>query len=54
MKIEKNMLFKGNVNNKIIMIIDANEKHVIYKCMETKRIFSIGRKAFEHCLLQKI
>ena len=52
MKIEKNMLFKGNVNNK--MIIDANEKHVIYKCMETKRIFSIGRKAFEHCLLQKI
>ena len=47
-------LFKGYINGKIIKIINASDKLVTYKCMETGKVFTMGRKAIERCYLEKI
>ena len=59
MTIEKGMVFKGNVNNVCFVVLEVNEKNVIYSVLldgkrisDKKHIF--GRKAFEHCNLTRI
>lgn len=54
MKIEKGMIFKGNVNNELIEVVDVNDKVVRYRCLKNNRVFSYGRKAFEHCDLSVV
>lgn len=54
MDIKRGMYFKGNINGKIIIIINASEKNVTYKDMERGTIFTVGRKMFEHCDLTRI
>lgn len=54
MEIKKGMFFRGDINSKIILIINASEEAVTYKCMESGNIFTVGRKMFEHCYLTRI
>lgn len=51
---EPGMLFKGCMNGKIIKIINASDKLITYKCMETGKIFTMGRKTMERCYLERI
>lgn len=54
MKIEIGMYFQGIVNGKVIKIVNASEQAVTYEDIETGKIFTVGRKMFEHCYLTKI
>ena len=59
MKIEKGMIFKGNVNNVSFEILSANEKIVTYRVLlkggkVSENIHNYGRKAFEHCNLTRL
>lgn len=54
MEIKKGMFFKGDINGKFILIINASKQAVTYKCMESEKIFTVGRKMFEHCYLTRI
>lgn len=54
MEIKKGMLFKGDINGKVILIINASEQAITYKCMESGKIFTVGRKMFEHCYLTRV
>lgn len=59
MKIEKGMIFKGNVNNVSFEILSANEKIVTYRVLLkggkiSENIHSYGRQAFEHCNLTRL
>ena len=51
---EPGALFKGYMNGKIIKIINASDKLLTYKCMETGKIFTTGRKTMECCYLERI
>lgn len=56
MAIEKGMVFKGNVNGVSFEILSANEKVVTYKVLgiESNKIHTFGKKAFEKCDLTRI
>lgn len=54
MEIKKGMFFNCDINGKTILIINASEQAVTYKCMESGKIFTVGRKMFEHCSLTRI
>lgn len=59
MRIEKGMIFKGNVNNVYFEILTVNEKMVTYRVLLNNKeisdkIHTFGRKAFEHCNLTRI
>lgn len=59
MKIEKGMIFKGNVNNVCFEILSENEKVVVYRVLvegkaTSNKIHTFGRKAFEHCNITRI
>lgn len=54
MVIKRGMYFMGNVNGKLIRIINASEYAVTYICVETGKIFTVGRKLFEHCDLSAV
>ena len=59
MKIEKGMIFKGNVNNACFEILSANEKVVVYRVLVggkaiSNKIHTFGRTAFEHCNITRI
>lgn len=54
MKIEKGMVFKGNINGATIRIKSADEKMVVFEDLEKGTFHTYGRKAFEHCNLTKI
>lgn len=54
MEIKIGMYFKGDINGKIIRIINASEKAVTYMDVESGRIFTVGREMFEHCYLHQV
>lgn len=59
MKIEKGMIFKGNVNNVCFEVLSTTEKIVTYRVLLdnntiSNKIHTFGRKAFEHCNLTRI
>lgn len=59
MKIEKGMIFKGNVNNVCFEVLSANEKVVTYRVLLngskiSEKIHTFGRQAFEHCNLARL
>lgn len=49
MKIEVGMKFKGNINGRTVTILKADANFVTYRCDDNGVVFSMGRKAFEHC-----
>lgn len=58
MKIEKGMIFRGNVNNVSFEILSVNEKVVTYRVLfnggkVSEKIHTFGRQAFEHCNLTR-
>lgn len=54
MEIKRGMYFRGNINGRIILIVNASKDYVTYKDMEHGTIFTVGRKMFEHCDLTRI
>lgn len=54
MEIKKGMHFQGIVNKKVITIISANDKVVTFSDIKTKKVFTVGRKMFEHCGITQI
>ena len=54
MKIEPGMKFKGNVNNAMFVIVKADKKIVTYKDVTSGKIFTVGRKMFEHLDIAEI
>lgn len=58
MEIGKGMIFKGNANGICFEVIEANQKHVLYRvlvngsALDKTHIF--GRKAFERCNITRI
>lgn len=54
MEIKIGMYFKGDMNGKVIRIVNASDQAVTYADVETGKIFTVGRRMFEHCYLTKI
>lgn len=59
MKIEKGMIFKGNVNNICFEVLSADEKNVTYRVLVNNnkisgKIHRFGRQAFEHCNITRL
>lgn len=54
MEIKIGMYFKGDINGKIIRIINVSKQAVTYEDVESRRIFTVGRKMFEHCYLTQV
>lgn len=54
MEIKIGMFFKGIMNGKVIQIVNASEQAITYRDVENGRIFTVGRKMFEHCYLTRV
>lgn len=54
MEIKRGMYFKGMINGKTIRIENASEQAVTFRDCDNQQIFTVGRKMFEHCYLEKI
>ena len=51
MKIARGMIFKGDINNREILVLNVNERCVTYKDLVTGFVFNYGTKAFERCYI---
>jgi hypothetical protein len=51
MKITRGMIFKGNINNREILVLNVNENCVTYKDLESGLTYNYGTKAFERCYI---
>lgn len=54
MEIKQGMFFRGMINGKTIQIINASDYAVTFRDAETNKIFTVGRKMFEHCYLERV
>lgn len=54
MDIKPGMKFKGIVNNAVFVIVKADKKIVTYKDVTSGKIFTVGRKMFDHLDIAEI
>ncbi len=54
MSIEIGMYFRGDINGKVIKIINVSNHAVTYTDVDNWKIFTVGRAMFEHCYLTRL
>lgn len=50
--IKKNQIYTGIMNGEKILIINPGNEYITYQHLRTGRVFTVGRKMFERCLLE--
>lgn len=49
MKITRGMIFKGDINNREILVLNVTENYVTYKDLKSNLTYNYGTKAFKRC-----
>ncbi len=53
MNITQGDRFVGRINGANILVLSASDKYITYKIVSSGKIFTMGRKTFEHLLIDR-
>lgn len=54
MEVKDGMKFRGNKNNREILVLRVTNTDVQYQDLEYKTVFAVGRELFERCDITEI